>query len=113
MRLQPLAIAYLRRHGLPLTRSERPGIAWYGDMELAPHLAGFVREGPIDVHIAWAEPIAFEAGTDRKMATTAAEASVREAMQRALSGQYGEGPARARPSSQTDRRFPATPSAAV
>nr|WP_202130881.1 lysophospholipid acyltransferase family protein [Methylobacterium sp. 2A] len=80
VRLQPLAIAYPRRNGLPVTRSERSEIAWYGDMELAPHLAAFVQGGPIDVHVAWGAPIAFEAATDRKVATAAAEAEVRAAL---------------------------------
>jgi 1-acyl-sn-glycerol-3-phosphate acyltransferase len=80
VRLQPLAIAYPRRNGLPVTRSERAEIAWYGDMELAPHLAAFVQGGPLDVHVAWGAPIAFEATTDRKVATAAAEAEVRAAL---------------------------------
>lgn len=80
VRLQPLAIAYPRRNGLPVSRSERAEIAWYGDMELAPHLAAFVQGGPIDVHVVWGAPIAFEATTDRKAATAAAEAEVRAAL---------------------------------
>jgi 1-acyl-sn-glycerol-3-phosphate acyltransferase len=73
--LQPLAIAYRRRSGLPVTRRELPAIAWYGDMDLASHLAGFVRAGPLDAVVVWGEPFAF-AG-DRKQATAAAEAEVR------------------------------------
>ena len=33
--LQPLAVAYTRRSGMPVTRRDRPFLAWYGDMELA------------------------------------------------------------------------------
>lgn len=80
VRLQPLAITYPRRNGLPVTRAERAAIAWYGDMELAPHLASFVQGGPVDVHVVWGAPIAFEATTDRKAATAAAEAEVRAAL---------------------------------
>ena len=40
-------------------RAERPEIAWYGDMDLAPHLATSFA-GPIDLHVVWGEPIAFE-----------------------------------------------------
>jgi lyso-ornithine lipid O-acyltransferase len=75
LRLQPLAITYTRRNGLPVTRRERPAIAWYGDMDLVPHLALFVREGPLDAVVTWGEPIPF-AG-DRKTATAAADAEVR------------------------------------
>ena len=73
--LQPLAVAYRRRNGLPVTRRERPAIAWYGDMDLVSHLASFVRAGPLDAVVVWGEPFAF-AG-DRKQATAAAEAEVR------------------------------------
>lgn len=73
--LQPLALAYTRRNGLPVTRRERPFIAWYGDMELAPHLSEFLRGGPIDVTVTWGEPIPFNG--NRKEATVAAEMAVR------------------------------------
>ncbi|MGU3540279.1 lysophospholipid acyltransferase family protein [Methylobacterium sp. A54F] len=86
LRLQPLAVTYPRRNGLPLQRKERPEVAWYGDMELAPHLADFVARGPLDVHVVWGAPIAFEAGSDRKLATALAEASVRAALQQAVTG---------------------------
>lgn len=86
IRLQPLAVTYLRRNGLPLIRAERPQVAWYGDMDLAPHLALFVRGGPIDVHVAWGDPIAFAATSDRKAATMQAEASVRRALRDPANG---------------------------
>lgn len=76
--LQPLAIRYTRRDGLPVTRRERPFIAWYGDMELAPHLKVFIEGHPLDVTVTWGEPIPFNG--NRKEATAAAEASVRAAL---------------------------------
>ncbi|GJE61093.1 lysophospholipid acyltransferase family protein [Methylobacterium trifolii] len=91
IRLQPLAITYPRRNGLAVVRAERPDIAWYGDMELAPHLAAFTANGPIDVHVVWGQPIAFETGTDRKAATARAEASVRAALQQAVTGRQPQG----------------------
>lgn len=86
IRLQPLAIAYTRRNGLPVTRRERPAIAWYGDMELPPHLAGFARGGPLDVVVSWGEPIPFGPGSDRKRATALAAAQVRTCVTRAARG---------------------------
>lgn len=90
-RLQPLALAYTARNGMPLLRKERPEIAWYGDMELAPHLALFSKAGPIDVHVVWGAPITIDAGTDRKVATALAESAVRRALREALSGRTGAG----------------------
>lgn len=73
--LQPLSVAYTARNGLPVTRREKPEIAWYGDMDLAPHLAAFARQGPLDVVVTWGEPIPFRG--KRKEATAAAESAVR------------------------------------
>ncbi|MFD1280799.1 lysophospholipid acyltransferase family protein [Methylobacterium goesingense] len=92
IRLQPLAITYPRRNGLPVTRTERPEVAWYGDMDLAPHLSAFLAGGPLDIHVVWGAPIAVEAGTDRKRATALAEAGVREAVQRGTTGRPPVGP---------------------
>ena len=78
--LQPLAIRYARRNGIPVTRRERPAIAWYGDMELLPHLAAFLREGPLDAEVIWGPPIRFDEIGDRKAATAAAERAVRHAV---------------------------------
>jgi 1-acyl-sn-glycerol-3-phosphate acyltransferase len=88
IRLQPLAITYTRRNGMAVTRRERPAIAWYGDMELGPHLAAFVREGPLDALVVWGEPIPFEAISDRKQATAEAETAVRHAIRKAGLGQF-------------------------
>jgi 1-acyl-sn-glycerol-3-phosphate acyltransferase len=79
--LQPLAIAYVRRDGLPITRRDRPFIAWYGDMDLAPHLKLFLEGHPIDVVVTWGEPIPFNG--NRKQATAAAESAVRKALKAA------------------------------
>ena len=78
--LQPVAIAYRRRRGLPLTRREMPDIAWYGDMELGRHVGQVIRGGPIDVTVAWGRPIVVDGGVDRKRATLAAEDAVRTAL---------------------------------
>jgi len=76
--LQPLAVSYIRRDGLPVTRRDRPFIAWYGDMDLGPHLKLFLEGHPIDVVVTWGEPIPFNG--NRKAATLAAESAVRRAL---------------------------------
>ncbi|KAA2236817.1 lysophospholipid acyltransferase family protein [Salinarimonas soli] len=86
VRLQPLSVAFTRRNGLPVTRRERPAIAWYGSMELAPHLKAFLSDGPLDVEATWGEPILFDHTLDRKRAAALAEAAVREGVKRSLSG---------------------------
>lgn len=83
--LQPLAITYVRRDGLPLRRGDRPDIAWHGDMDLVPHLKGIMSGGPIDVQLTWGTPIPFTAETDRKQATRKMEEEVRAHVREALS----------------------------
>jgi lyso-ornithine lipid O-acyltransferase len=85
--LQPVAIAYTKRGGLPLASSVRASdIAWIGDIDLAPHFAAVLKGNPIDVEICFGEVIPFGPGTDRKSATREIEASVRAMMLRALRG---------------------------
>ena len=36
--MQPVAIAYTRLDGIPLGRYWRPLFAWFGDLDLVPHL---------------------------------------------------------------------------
>src|ERR1700704_6325769 len=42
--IQPLSIAYTRLNGLPMGRLHRPMAAWYGRMELVPHLIRVLRQ---------------------------------------------------------------------
>jgi 1-acyl-sn-glycerol-3-phosphate acyltransferase len=49
--VQPVSIAYARLDGIPLGRLDRAQVAWYGDMELAPHMWSFVGLGRVTVVI--------------------------------------------------------------
>jgi 1-acyl-sn-glycerol-3-phosphate acyltransferase len=75
--VQPVAVRYSRRDGLPIGRGAMPAISWAGDLDLAPHLLGILAGGPIDVVVSWGEPSIFERNTDRKALTKALEAQVR------------------------------------
>ncbi|WP_373235537.1 lysophospholipid acyltransferase family protein [Cohaesibacter celericrescens] len=78
--IQPLSIAYTRLHGLPMGRQYRPLAAWYGDMDLMPHLWMLLKEGALDVTLTFGEPIPFGADADRKQAALKAEQTVRTNM---------------------------------
>ena len=75
--IQPLSVAYTRLHGLPIGRLHRHIVAWYGGMDLSPHLIRVLREGVFDVVVTWGEPVAYEAETDRKAVAKSLEFSVR------------------------------------
>ncbi|QJP15405.1 1-acyl-sn-glycerol-3-phosphate acyltransferase [Starkeya sp. ORNL1] len=81
--VQPLAIAYVGLDGVPLGRARRPMVAWYGDMDLAPHLFTILRRGGVDVEVHFAAPLT---GPDRKALTTEAHRQSRAMLSRALSG---------------------------
>jgi 1-acyl-sn-glycerol-3-phosphate acyltransferase len=84
--IQPLSLAYTHLRGLPLSRRDRPRVAWYGHMSMAPHLAGLVRRGGVDVAVMWGEPVAFDEQSDRKQVARTLEAEVRRSTVRALRG---------------------------
>ena len=44
--VQPVSTAYVGAHGIPMGRENRPLFAWYGDMELVPHLWEALKAGP-------------------------------------------------------------------
>jgi 1-acyl-sn-glycerol-3-phosphate acyltransferase len=84
--IYPLTITYTGWQGLPGGRIGRAALAWYGDTELWPHLKHVLERGAIDVELVWGEPIVMGRATSRKQATRLAEASVRAARQRAVTG---------------------------
>lgn len=84
--IQPLAIVYTGIDGLPIGRQHRPHVAWYGGMDLLPHLAGIIRRGAIDVVVSFGEPVAFDRTADRKAVARAMEQAVRKMRVAALRG---------------------------
>ena len=43
--VQPVCISFVEINGLPVGRNEKPFFAWYGDMDLIPHLWEFLSLG--------------------------------------------------------------------
>ena len=52
--------------GIPVGRSDRPAIAWYGDMDFVAHFRRIIARGAVDVVVRFGEPIPFGPQTDRK-----------------------------------------------
>jgi 1-acyl-sn-glycerol-3-phosphate acyltransferase len=83
--VQPVSTAYTGIHGIPMGRENRPLFAWYGDMELVPHLWESLKAGPLDVVVEFHPPLSLDA-MDRKELAKAAETLVRAGQMRALAG---------------------------
>jgi 1-acyl-sn-glycerol-3-phosphate acyltransferase len=98
--VQPVSIAYPRRHGLPILRRERPDVAWYGGMTLPKHLWNMMKFGGPEAVVSFGRPMSVTAATDRKEIARRAEAEVRAMTVRALRGD--------RPSLETRAAEPAS-----
>jgi 1-acyl-sn-glycerol-3-phosphate acyltransferase len=85
--IQPVSVAYVSLHGIPMGRHLRPRAAWYGKMRIGAHLAQAVRRGAIDVVVSWGQPIAYDGETDRKILARSLETSIRDLTIAALRGE--------------------------
>ncbi len=83
--VQPVSAAYTAVHGIPMGRENRPFFAWYGDMELVPHLWEALKAGPLDVVVQFHSPLSLDT-MDRKLLAQTAETAVRDGHVRALAG---------------------------
>jgi len=84
--VQPVSLAYTGYYGMPMGRENRPLFAWFGDMDLVPHLWEAVTSGPIDVVVEFHAPMTVDQMGGRKPLAARAEAVVREGQARALAG---------------------------
>jgi 1-acyl-sn-glycerol-3-phosphate acyltransferase len=64
--VQPISLAYTRLDGMPMGRGWRPFFAWYGDMDLAPHLWAALGLGRVTVEIDFHPVVSFAAFGSRK-----------------------------------------------
>jgi lyso-ornithine lipid O-acyltransferase len=89
--VQPVSIAYVGLHGIPMGRENRPLFAWYGDMELVDHLWEGLKTGPVDVIIEFHQPVTVDQVGGRKKLAGIVEATIRHGQARALAGLAGRG----------------------
>jgi 1-acyl-sn-glycerol-3-phosphate acyltransferase len=101
--IQPLSVAYTDLLGMPLGRKHRLRVAWYGDMDLMPHLAALLRTGALDVTLMWGTPVPYDETSNRKEIARELERSVRRMTTLALRGSPAGGPARNAPISAPRR----------
>ena len=56
MIVQPVSLAYVRLDGMPIGRLYRPFFAWYGAVDLAPHMWSMVGLGTVEVVVEFHPP---------------------------------------------------------
>lgn len=64
--LQSFCLQYRYCNGLPVGRKQRPFFAWYGDMELLPHLWNLMKASSAHVEVRLAAPIKGSDFSNRK-----------------------------------------------
>lgn len=93
--VQPLSVAYTRLHGLPMGRRFRPFFAWYGDMDLFPHLWEAFSLGPIEVVVEYHKPVTIREIGNRKALALYCEEACRRGVIRAITGRFDPQPSEA------------------
>ena len=84
--IQPVTIAYSGHRNLPMNGRLRPFYAWYGDMDLPPHLWQALAMGPIEVTVICHPPLSLSGEASRKALARHSEALVRQGLVAALHG---------------------------
>ncbi len=84
--VQPVSLAYTRLNGLPLGVGWRPYVAWYGDMELGPHLWHAAKLGTLTVEVTFHPPVTLADFPNRKALAAHCDHVVRTEMACLLAG---------------------------
>jgi 1-acyl-sn-glycerol-3-phosphate acyltransferase len=84
--VQPLSVVYTGHRNLPMPRHLRPLYAWYGEMEMPPHLWAAMAHGPIEVKIICHAPLSMADHGNRKILAKQAEEAVRRGLVDTLHG---------------------------
>ncbi|MCA3268825.1 MAG: 1-acyl-sn-glycerol-3-phosphate acyltransferase [Thalassospira sp.] len=71
--IQPITISYTRLNGIPIGRSLRPMLTWFGDMELLSHAWQLLHLGRVTVLVQFHPPLALHDYASRKQLGAACE----------------------------------------
>lgn len=84
--VQPVSIAATRLDGIPMGFAFRPFYAWYGDMDLAPHLWQAFRLGGMTVEVEFHPPVTIDGFSSRKALAEHCHRVISDGVARAISG---------------------------
>jgi 1-acyl-sn-glycerol-3-phosphate acyltransferase len=84
--VQPVSITYTRLDGIPLGRHLRPLCAWYGDMDLAPHLWQLAGLGRLTAVVQFHPPVTLADFGSRKALADHCQAAAARGVAAALTG---------------------------
>jgi lyso-ornithine lipid O-acyltransferase len=84
--VQPVVVAYTGIYGLPMARRQRPKFAWFGDMDLMPHLFELMQVGPCEVDVRFLKPVQMSDFTSRKDLTNYCYEEISQTLSALLQG---------------------------
>ncbi|MEI7607808.1 MAG: lysophospholipid acyltransferase family protein, partial [Rhodospirillaceae bacterium] len=84
--VQPVSLTATALDGIPLGRMLRPLYAWYGDMDLGPHLWQFAKLGGVTVAVEFHPPLTVDDAGSRKALADQCYRAVRSGVSRAVAG---------------------------
>ncbi len=84
--VQPVSVAYTKINGMPMGRALRPFLAWYGDMDLGPHLVRLAGLGRVTVAVTFHPPVTLLGLGSRKALSAHCESTIAAGLAAALSG---------------------------
>ncbi len=84
--VQPVSVTYTRLNGVPIGRALRPLYAWYGDMDLAPHLWHLAGLGQLTVVVEFHPPTDLSEQGSRKNLASFARSHIASGVARANAG---------------------------
>ena len=84
--VQPVSIAATRLDGIPMGFAFRPFYAWYGDMDLVPHLWQAFRLGGMTIEVEFHPPVTIDGFSSRKALADHCQRVVGDGVARAISG---------------------------
>ncbi|WP_207455805.1 lysophospholipid acyltransferase family protein [Azospirillum sp. SYSU D00513] len=84
--VQPVSVTATRLDGIPMGVAFRPFYAWYGDMDLAPHLWQAFRQGRMTVEVEFHPPVTIDDVGSRKALAEHCRAAVAAGVARAVTG---------------------------
>ncbi|CAO3355831.1 lysophospholipid acyltransferase family protein [Azospirillum palustre] len=84
--VQPVSVAATRLDGIPMGFAFRPFYAWYGDMDLAPHLWQAFRLGGMTVEVEFHPPVTIDGFSSRKALAEHCHRVISDGVASAISG---------------------------
>ncbi len=102
--VQPVSVTYARFSNLPMDRGTRTLYAWYGNMELVPHIWRMLRAGVVTVVVQYHQTVTIEQfENDRRKLSEYCFEVINDGHVRALTGRLTQNPRR--PSLQRIRQL--------